>query len=295
MDLAGPKCRTGQILAEEGFRLSPGARLLLRRAAPDPAMAFPAQAECTLPALVDALEVGQPVLIDDGKTSCEVEEVRPEGVVLRVSHGRESGRKLREGKSLNAPRSAIRERAVTDKDVCDIEFVARHADAVQLSFVQERSDVGKLQHELERHLGGRPMLPVVLKIETARAVRAFPELVAQAGAKQPVAAMIARGDLAVEIGFERLAEMQEELLCLAEAAHVPVIWATQVLERFVRKGLPTRAEISDVVLGGRAECVMLNKGPYQLEAVSILHDLLLRLQGHQWKRRPQLRALRSWA
>jgi pyruvate kinase len=106
--------------------------------------------------------------------------------------------------------------------------------------------------------------------------------------------MIARGDLAVEVGYERLAEIQEEILWLCEAAHIPVIWATQVLETLVKKGIPSRAEMTDAAMGERAECVMLNKGPYIAEAVTILDDVLQRMQAHQIKKSPQLRALHSW-
>jgi pyruvate kinase len=104
--------------------------------------------------------------------------------------------------------------------------------------------------------------------------------------------MIARGDLAVECGFERLAEVQEEILWLCEAAHVPVVWATQVLETLAREGRPSRAEISDVAMGLRAECVMLNKGPYIVNAVRTLDDILRRMHAHQKKKRAMLRALR---
>ncbi len=106
--------------------------------------------------------------------------------------------------------------------------------------------------------------------------------------------MIARGDLAVEIGYERLAEIQEEMLWVCEAAHVPVIWATQVLENFVSKGTPSRAEMTDAAMAERAECVMLNKGPYVAEAVTILDHVLARMQEHQVKKTPQLRALHMW-
>jgi pyruvate kinase len=106
--------------------------------------------------------------------------------------------------------------------------------------------------------------------------------------------MIARGDLAVEIGYQRLAEMQEQILWLCEAAHVPVIWATQVLENLVKKGRPSRAEMTDAAMAERAECVMLNKGPYIREAVHILDDVLQRMAAHQSKKTPQLRALKSW-
>ena len=81
---------------------------------------------------------------------------------------------------------------------------------------------------------------------------------------------------------------------MCEAAHVPVIWATQVLENFVSKGTPSRAEMTDVVMAERAECVMLNKGPYVTEAVTILDHVLTRMQEHQVKKTPQLRALRTW-
>jgi pyruvate kinase len=103
--------------------------------------------------------------------------------------------------------------------------------------------------------------------------------------------MIARGDLAVELGYERLAEVQEEILWLAEAAHVPLIWATQVLESMAKRGLPSRAEITDAAMGERAECVMLNKGPHVLEAIQALDDILLRMEAHQHKKRSMLRRL----
>ena len=103
--------------------------------------------------------------------------------------------------------------------------------------------------------------------------------------------MIARGDLAVECGYERLAELQGEILCLSEAAHIPVIWATQVLESLAKTGRPSRAEISDAAMGERAQCVMLNKGSHILEAIEMLDDILKRMQGHQSKKRPLLRQL----
>jgi len=106
--------------------------------------------------------------------------------------------------------------------------------------------------------------------------------------------MIARGDLAVECGFERMAEIQEEILSCSEAAHMPVIWATQVLETLGKTGMPSRAEISDASMGERAECVMLNKGPFIVDAIRTLDDILRRMAGHQVKKKSMLRALRAW-
>ncbi|GET39445.1 pyruvate kinase [Microseira wollei NIES-4236] len=153
-----------------------------------------------------------------------------------------------------------------------------------------------LQQELQVRLLNHPsrQIAIVAKIETPEAVRNLPELIVRAAGKQPFGVMIARGDLAVEIGYQRLAEMQEEILWLCEAAHVPVIWATQVLENLVSKGIPSRAEITDAAMAERAECVMLNKGPFIPLAVTILDDVLTRMQAHQLKKTPQLRALHSW-
>ena len=107
-----------------------------------------------------------------------------------------------------------------------------------------------------------------------------------------VGVMIARGDLAVECGYERLAEAQEEILWICEAAHCPAIWATQVLELLAREGIPSRAEITDAAMGHRAECIMLNKGRHIHEAVRVLDDILHRMDAHQSKKRAMLRALR---
>ena len=125
-------------------------------------------------------------------------------------------------------------------------------------------------------------------------MRNLPEIIVPAAGRQPFGVMIARGDLAVELGFERLAEMQEEILWLCEAAHVPVIWATQVLESLVKQGMPSRGEMTDAAMAARAECVMLNKGPYILEAVEIAGRLLAGWREHQSKKTPRLRALQSW-
>jgi len=144
------------------------------------------------------------------------------------------------------------------------------------------------------HALGRDDMGIVLKIETLRGFENLPALMLAAMGARAAGVMIARGDLAVECGYERLAEVQEEILWCTEAAHMPVIWATQVLESMVKTGLPSRAEISDAGLGVRAECVMLNKGPYITQAIQTLDDILKRMGGHQNKKRPLLRALHAW-
>jgi pyruvate kinase len=103
--------------------------------------------------------------------------------------------------------------------------------------------------------------------------------------------MIARGDLAVEIGFERISEVQEELLWISEAAHVPVIWATQVLENLNKSGMATRSEVTDAAHASRADCVMINKGNYLMLTLETLRDILLRSGGHHVKKRYTFRPL----
>ena len=120
----------------------------------------------------------------------------------------------------------------------------------------------------------------------------LPLLLLSAMRHPPIAVMVARGDLGVEVGFERLSEVQEEILWLCEAAHVPVIWATQVLESLAKGGMPSRAEVTDAAMGGRAECVMLNKGPYIRETLRFLIDVLARMEEHQYKKTARLRKLR---
>jgi pyruvate kinase len=160
---------------------------------------------------------------------------------------------------------------------------------VGLSFVNRPEDIYALQAELRRlaaeHLG------IVLKIETRGGFDRLPSLLLAAMHSPSIGVMIARGDLAVECGYERLAEVQEETLWMCEAAHVPVIWATEVLENLAKTGTPSRAEITDAAMGERAECVMLNKGPHLAEAVRVLDDILRRMQAHQNKKRSMLRPL----
>ncbi|MGH7448065.1 MAG: pyruvate kinase, partial [Longimicrobiales bacterium] len=135
-------------------------------------------------------------------------------------------------------------------------------------------------------------IAVVLKIEKRRAFADLPLLLLAAMQRRSCGVMIARGDLAVEAGFERTAEMQEEILWIAEAAHVPTIWATEVLDKLSKEGTLSRAEITDAAMSARAEAVMLNKGAFVIDAIATLDDILGRMKAHQSKKRSLFRALR---
>ncbi len=182
---------------------------------------------------------------------------------------------------------------MTDADLPLLEVAAAHADMVAVSFLRHERDVDQVQDYLRR-VGGEN-LGLILKIETSAAFARLPEILLHAMRSPHVGVMIARGDLAVEAGYERLAEVQEEILWLCEAAHLPVIWATEVLDQLARTGQPSRAEVTDAAMSQRAECVMLNKGAHVDAAIVVLDDILRRMSGHQRKKTPLLRPLRSWA
>lgn len=287
----------GVLPAREGrLRLAVGDRLVLTRdlAPGRPASddgREPARIGCTLPAMFDDARAGEPIWFDDGTIGGVVEAVASGDVRVAITHARPGGRTLRVGKGINLPESALRLAALTDADLAALPFVARHADAVGLSFANRPEDVDALRQRLAA-LTDAPPPAVVVKVETRRGFEVLPALLLAAMRAPACGVMIARGDLAVECGFERLAEVQEEILWLCEAAHVPVIWATQVLESLARDGTPSRAEVTDAAMGTRAECVMLNKGPAVREAVEALDDILRRMRDHQTKKRAELRELR---
>ena len=252
----------------------------------------PAQVPITLPEALHALRKGQPAWFDDGRIGAEVTRRRDAAVDLRITSARSGGEWLGADKGINLPKTELDLPALTAKDRADLETVVRIADLVGLSFVQTGRDVRELRERLAA-LGAGAM-GIVLKIETRRGFQNLPELLFAALEAPAAGVMIARGDLAVECGWERLAEVQEEILWACEAAHVPVVWATQVLETLAKTGRPSRAEITDAAMGERAECVMLNKGPYIEDAIRALDDIVRRMQTHQSKKRPLLRALKSW-
>ncbi len=247
---------------------------------------------CTLPQVLDQVRVGERVWFDDGRIGGVIRAVGAQAVAVEITQAREGGETLRADKGINLPDSRLDLPALTEKDVLDLRAVAALADLVALSFVHEARDVQHLCEHLRRL--GREDMGLVLKIETRRGFENLPALMLEAMRWPHAGLMIARGDLAVECGYERMAEVQEEILWAAEAAHMPVIWATQVLETLARTGVPSRAEVSDAALGARAECVMLNKGPFVVDAVRTLDGILRRMHGLQYKKRPLLRALRAW-
>lgn len=243
----------------------------------------------TLPELFDCVRPGDPIWLDDGAIGGVVREASHDQAVVEITQAGPNGGKLGQEKGINAPESSLNISPLTADDLAALKFIVKHADIVSYSFVRNEADVRNLQ-ALLTELGGED-LGIILKIETREGFDHLPRLLLAAMRSRAVGVMIARGDLAIECGYQRLAEVQEEILWICEAAHMPVIWATQVLESLAKTGVPSRSEITDAAMGERAECVMLNKGPYIVDAVRILDDILRRMQAHQEKKRAMLRKL----
>ncbi|NLU84284.1 pyruvate kinase [Rhodococcus sp. HNM0569] len=247
---------------------------------------------CSLPDVFGAVHEGHRVLFDDGKIGGVVTSVSENEIHVGITSAPIGGTKLKAGKGINLPDTELPIPALTDEDKADLDSVVELADIVEISFVRSAADVRELLELLDAR--DAPELGVVVKLETVAGFAALPEALLELMRRPRVGVMIARGDLAVEAGFERLAEVQEETLWLCQAARVPVIWATQVLDSLADAGVPTRAEVTDAAQGERAECVMLNKGPYIVEAIGALDDILRRMHGHLYKKNPLLRRLTSW-
>lgn len=300
VDVAGGANREARVGAlphlDQGIVLHKGDFLRVTReslAGQAPSGEFDAKApetiSCTLAEVFSQVLPGQSIWFDDGKIGGIVRDVEPDALQVEITHAKLKGDNLGSDKGINLPDTDIQLPALTPKDLEDLGFVVRHADLVGLSFVRQERDIHQLQSELRKLDGNH--LGVVLKIETKQAFERLPNLILAAMQQHPAGIMIARGDLAVECGYERLAEVQEEILWICEAAHMPVIWATQVLESLAKKGQPSRAEITDAAMGERAECVMLNKGPHIVAAVQALDDILRRMEDHQSKKSSRLRPL----
>ncbi len=304
MDLAGPKIRIKSIAAKRKnhnlqLPVSEGKKLILSYAENEGAedkrrQKRRSKGEDTLfiepRELLSMVKVGEHIFFDDGKFEAKVTAINPKQVVVKVVRISTKNPFLKPEKGINLPDSDLTIAPLTEEDKKNIPFICQHADLVGYSFVNSPSDVDLLRSEIAKYTSKKKPA-IVLKIERLSAVQNLPALLMNGMKDASLGVMIARGDLAVEIGFERLSEIQEEILWICEAAHVPVIWATQVLETLNKTGYATRSEITDAAMGGRAECVMLNKGKYIVKTIKTLDDILTRQLGHVNKKRYIMRPL----
>lgn len=291
MDLAGPKIRTiilGKHAKKGKMKIELGEEILYIE---NPEVPSETQKTigCTLPNIVKNIKRGQRVLFDDGLFEAIV--TRKKGNIAYLKITRISSKKpyLKSEKGMNFPDTVFHINPLTEYDMSCLPFIAENANMVGFSFVNRAADIEELQAQLA--ILEKPEFPIIAKIETNEAVKNLPWIILQGMQKGPFGVMIARGDLAVEIGFERLSEIQEEILWICEAAHIPVIWATQVLENLNKQGLATRSEVTDAARSALAECVMINKGEYTLDVLKTLIDILIRSRQHNNKQRHIFREL----
>lgn len=297
MDLGGPKIRIIQIATKEDanckeLQIAEGKELRLRGTHQPNTGGKKEKATLVVEPveILSMVRVGEHLYFDDGKFEAKVIECGPQEVVVRIIRISTKKPILKPEKGINLPDSELAIPSLTDEDRSNIPFICKHADMVGYSFVSHPDDVLLLREEINR-FAGRHRPSIVLKIERLSAVQNLPALLMNGMIDEAFGVMIARGDLAVEIGFERLSEIQEEILWICEAAHVPVIWATQVLETLNKTGYATRSEITDAAMGVKAECVMLNKGKYIVKTIKTLDDILTRQLGHVNKKRYIMRPL----
>jgi pyruvate kinase len=240
-----------------------------------------AHISCTLPQLFSKVKKGELIYFDDGKIEGVITKVEPDFLLIEITSAKKTGGKLKADKGINLPNSNLNISGLTEKDKEDLKFITKNADAVNFSFVNSKNDIEDLLHEFKKLNAN---LGIIVKVETKKAFKNLPSILLKAMENYPIGVMIARGDLAIETGWKNFAVIQEEILRICEAAHIPDIWATQVLENLAKKGIPTRAEITDAAMAQRVECVMLNKGPYIEKAVKMLDKILCKMQLIQKKK-----------
>jgi pyruvate kinase len=289
MDLPGPKMRLsivkganrrGRIKLKVGDEI----RLVEQNRIPETRVKAIA---CQEAGIVAQLKTGAEVAIDDGKYTGQI--VRKGGACwIRLTRVHGAKPRIEDDKGINFPHAKLKIPLLTARDRELLPFIARHADLMGASFIRTPADVAELRSVLRKF----PRQPeLILKIETPEAVLHLPDLLLEAMQDRSCGVMIARGDLAVELGFTHLGDAQDKLLWLCEAAHVPVVWATQVLESLNKTGLATRSEITDAAQAFKAECVMLNKGGYLLETIATLQEVMQGTDGQRRKKRYTLAPL----
>jgi pyruvate kinase len=266
-DLQGPKLRVGELAGGGPVLLQPGAAIRITTAS---VLGSAERIATSYERFAEDVRPGDRVLLDDGNLELRVEAIEPGpsggvDVVCRVL----TGGPLHPRKGINLPGTEVSAPALTDKDRADLAFaVAQGVDVIALSFVRRPEELRQARAELRR-LGGTQ--PLIAKIEKPQAVARLEEIVRAADG-----VMVARGDLGVELSPEAVPLIQKRVIRLANAAGIPVITATQMLESMIAKPRPTRAEASDVanaILDG-TDAVMLSGetaiGAYPVAAVETM-------------------------
>lgn len=260
-DLSGPKIRTGEYTTER-ITIEKGKELILTSEA---IVGDANRFHVNYPKLPQEVKAGSVIMLDDGKKKLVVERVEGTEIHCRV----EVGGELKGRRGVNVPGAYLSISSITDKDLKDLAFGMKNdVDMIALSFVRRVDDVLRLK-ELLKEAGKK--IPVIVKIETQEAIDNLSEILAVADG-----AMVARGDLAVEVPAEQVPIYQKRIIREANALGKPVITATQMLESMIQSPVPTRAEVSDIAnaIFDGTDAVMLSEestlGKFPIEAVSMM-------------------------
>jgi pyruvate kinase len=270
-DLQGPKIRVGRF--ENGsIRLEDGQKVLITT---EDVKGKAGLIPTDLRVLPDIVTAGQRILLDDGLIELKVLSKSGARVECEVIYGGE----LKDRKGMNVPGASLPIDALTEKDLRDLQFgLAQNVDYVALSFVRQGSDILKLRDLIKQE---RPSTRIVAKIEMLEALQNLEEIIALSDA-----IMVARGDLAIEVGQAQLPAAQKRIIRLANAAKKPVITATQMLDSMVENPRPTRAEITDVanaVIDG-SDALMLSaetaSGKYPFRCIRTMHEIIREVENN---------------
>ncbi|MEM8565603.1 MAG: pyruvate kinase [Bacteroidota bacterium] len=281
MDLSGPKIRTSGI--KKKIKVKENDTIIVQNSVPPSNKTSGAVTiACSNPEIFGTVHTGESILFDDGSIAGVIESCSPDHFIVKVVRTGRELKRIKEDKGINLPDTTLYLDGITAQDREDLAFVVKNADIVNVSFVNTPKDVKMILQELGNY-DVKGKLGLVLKIETKKAFVNLTEILLYGMRWYPFGVMIARGDLAVETGWSKMAMLQTEILNICGSAHAPVIWATQVLENLAKKGVPSRSEITDAATSLKAECVMLNKGPYITEAIHFLDHILTDMELYQSK------------
>lgn len=261
LDLCGPKIRIGDF-ASGAVELVVGQELILTGT---PCEGDASRVYFNYPHIETDIKKGMILMLDDGKKKLEVVKVKGKDIYTKVV----IGGKTKSRRGVNIPGAYLSIDALTAKDKKDLVFGLAHGvDFVALSFVRTANDIQTLRNLLKKH---KSQAQIIAKIETQEAIDNIDAIIATTDA-----VMVARGDLAIEVGPERVPSLQKSIIKKCNEVGKPVIVATQMLESMITTAVPTRAEVSDVAnaIFDGADAVMLSEettlGDYPLEAVTMM-------------------------
>ncbi|MCL4130768.1 UNVERIFIED_CONTAM: hypothetical protein GTU68_025754 [Idotea baltica] len=270
-DLQGPKIRIGAI-AGDSFDLEVGQELILDSDIADGQGSING-VSYLCDTLAETCKPGSLLMVDDGRVQLEVTSVSGNAITTKVL----AGNKLSSRKGINLKGGGLSEDALTDKDKQDITFASQHnLDYLCVSFPVSPQDMQAARTLLDA-AGCEAKL--IAKLERAEVVES--EAIIDAMINASDAVMVARGDLAVEVGFEVVTSLQKQIVQRARALNKPVIVATQMMESMIDSPVPTRAEVSDVAnaVFDQADAVMLSAetaaGQFPVETIRAVYDVIV--------------------